>query len=138
VIRANVRRVLDSWAILAWLRSERAAPRVRALLLKADAGTLELRMSWINVGEIYYTLVRKTSASSAEEFIQRLPSLPIGLVVPDERDIIAAAKLKSTRKISYADGFAAALAQREAATLVTGDPKLRAMSDILKIDWLGK
>jgi ribonuclease VapC len=138
VTRATVKRVLDSWALLAWIRREPAARRVRELLLKADAGTLEVCMSWINAGEVYYMLVRKHDISIAQEFLERLPSLPIRLLTPDEVDIIAAAKLKSKRKISYADAFAAALAQKESATLVTGDPELRAMSDIVKIEWLGK
>jgi predicted nucleic acid-binding protein len=59
------------------------------------------------------------------------------LVLPREEDIIAAAKLKSTRRISYADGFAAALAQGEGAALVTGDPELQAMSDVVRVEWIG-
>ena len=48
----------------------------------------------------------------------------------------AAARLKSTRRISYADGFAAALAKRERASLFTGDPELRAMADVVTVEWL--
>jgi len=58
-------------------------------------------------------------------------------VKPDEGSIIAAARLKSLRRISYADGFAAALAQKEDAALITGDPELRGMSDVLEIEWIG-
>lgn len=83
-------------------------------------------------------LVRKHSARVAEEFLTRLPSLPILLVLPDEESVIQAAKLKSTRRISYADGFAAALAHRETATLVTGDPELLKMSDVLAVEWIGE
>ncbi len=51
--------------------------------------------------------------------------------------MIEAAKLKSGRRISYADAFAVTLAVREGATLVTGDPELRGMQDILRVEWLG-
>ena len=63
--------------------------------------------------------------------------MPIRVVLPEEEDIIAAAKLKSARKISYADGFAAALAAEESAALIAGDPELRAMADGIIIEWIG-
>jgi predicted nucleic acid-binding protein len=129
--------VFDSWAILAWIRDEPAAPRVDQILQQADAGDLKLSMSWINAGEAYYMLVRKHSQHVADEYLSRLPSLPIRLVLPDEQDVIEAAKLKSTRRISYADGFAAGLAIRQNATLVTGDPELYTLGDILSLEWIG-
>ena len=73
----------------------------------------------------------------AEEFLTRLPSLPIRLAKPDEGAIIAAAKLKSMHRISYADAFAAALAQKEDAALITGDPELKGMSGVLEVEWIG-
>ena len=54
-----------------------------------------------------------------------------------ELEKTAAAKLKSTRRISCADGFAAALAQSEGAALVTGDPELAAMTDVVTVEWIG-
>jgi len=131
-------KVVDAWALLAWLRDEQpAASHVRDCLQRAEDGNAQLFMSWINVGEVYYMLSRKHDATTAEEFLRRLPSLPIRVVLPDEEGIIAAAKLKSTRKISYSDGFAAALAIKETAALITGDPELREMADVLTVDWIG-
>jgi uncharacterized protein len=94
-------------------------------------------MSWINVGECYYMLVRKQGLAVAKDFLDRLPSLPIQLVIPDQNAVMEAASLKATHKMSYADGFAVALALRENASLVTGDPELRHMHDI-HIEWIGK
>jgi uncharacterized protein len=130
-------KVLDSWAMLAWLRDEPPAPRVRDILQQADAGDVQLLMSWINAGEVYYMLSRKHDIKIAEEFLKRLPSLPIRLVLPNEEDIIAAARLKASRRISYADGFAAALAQLAGADLVTGDPELKELADVLRVEWIG-
>ncbi len=132
-------KVVDAWALLAWLRNEQpAANHVRDVLQRADEGNLQLFMSWGNVGEVYYMLTRKHNAETAEEFLARLPSLPILVVLPDEEDIIAAARMKATRKISYSDGFAAALADKEGAALITGDPELREMADVLAIEWIGR
>lgn len=130
-------KVFDSWALLAWLRDEPAAASVRELLRQADSGDLQILMSWINVGEVHFMLARKHGARVADEFLERAPSLPIRLVMPDEGAVINAARLKSTRRISYADAFAAALAQKEAAALITGDPELKSMDDVLLIEWIG-
>lgn len=130
-------KVVDAWALLAWLRDERpAADSVRATLQEADEGNLRLSMSWINVGEVYYMLARKHDSKTAEIFLTRLPSLPIRLVLPDEEQIVAAAKLKSTYRISYADAFAAALAIKESAALITGDPEMRDLSGVLAVEWI--
>ena len=94
-------------------------------------------MSWINAGEVYYMLARKHDAKTAEEFLIRLPSLPIRLVLPEEEDIIAAAKLKSAYRISYADAFAAALGIKENAAVITGDPKLRDLAGVVAVEWIG-
>jgi predicted nucleic acid-binding protein len=130
-------KVVDSWALLAWLRDEKPAAYVRNVLQQAEAGDIQLLMSWINAGEVYYMLARKHNTPIAEEFLTRLPSLPIRLVKPDEGAVIAAARLKSMHKISHADAFAAALAQKEDATLITGDPELKGLSDVLEIEWIG-
>jgi hypothetical protein len=71
--------------LLAWLRNEQpAANYVLHRLQQADDGNIQLSMSWINVGEVYYMLARKHDSKAAEDFLTRLPSLPIRLVVPEE------------------------------------------------------
>jgi predicted nucleic acid-binding protein len=82
-------------------------------------------------------LVRKHGQKAADEYLSRLPSLPMRLVLPDREAVIEAAKLKSARRLSYADAFAAELARREGATLLTGDPELRNMQDVLAVEWIG-
>ncbi len=69
-----------------------------------------------------------TASRLRRSFLERLPALPIRLVLPDEEAVIEAARLKSTRRLSYADSFAAALARQEKAVLVTGDPELGEMA----------
>ncbi len=52
-------KVLDAWAMLAWLNDEQpAADKVQKMLDEAETGGLQLRMSIINVGEVYYRLAR--------------------------------------------------------------------------------
>jgi predicted nucleic acid-binding protein len=90
-------KIVDSWALLAWLRDEQpAANQVRACIQQAEDGKAPLLMSWINAGEVYYMLVRKHDSKAAQDFLARMRSLPIRLVLPTEEDVVAAAKLKST------------------------------------------
>ena len=131
------RKVIDSWAVIAWLLDQNAAPKVEAFLQEADAGKLQLLMSWINAGQVYYIVAKRIGRLAAEEFLHRLPSLPVRVVVPDENNIIAAARLKGSRRLSYADAFAAALAIREGASVITGDRELAELKDLLPVDWIG-
>jgi uncharacterized protein with PIN domain len=53
-------KVVDAWALMASLRDEQpAANHVRDCLQQAEAGAVQLSMSWINAGEVYYLLARK-------------------------------------------------------------------------------
>ena len=124
--------------MIAWLLDQPAAAAVDALLQKADGGNdLHLLMSWINIGEVYYIVARRHGKQKAEGFLQRVPSLPVRVVLPEEEDVVVAARLKSTRRLAYADAFAAALAMRVGAAIVTGDPELSELRDILSVQWIG-
>jgi len=131
-------KVVDAWALLAWMRDEQpAANHVRDRLQQAEEGTIHLSMSWITAGEVYYMLARKHGPEAGEAFLTRLPSLPIRLVLPEEEDIVAAARLKSAHRLSYADAFAAALAMKENAAVITGDPEIRDLANVLTVEWIG-
>jgi predicted nucleic acid-binding protein len=130
-------RVLDSWAILEWMSGRQpASGRVAKLLAEAEAGQTRLLMSAINVGEIYYFLRKYHTESLAETWRESSRTLPATIEVPTADDIWNAASLKARFPIAYADGFAAALAQRYNCPLVTGDPEFRRV-DQLELDWIG-
>ena len=122
--------------MVAWIRREPAAPQVRGFLLDADAGNVELVMSWINVAETFYILAKRNSPAVAEEFMTRLPSLPIRVVLPDEDGIMAAARVKAGYAVAFGDAFAIALAQTEGASVITGDPEIRRCG-VVPVDWVG-
>ena len=129
-------KVVDSWALVAWVQEEPGGSAVDRFLLRADAGELQLLMSWYNVAETFYTVAKRKKLAVAEEFLTRLPSLPIRLVLPDEEGIIAAARVKASHAVALGDAFAIALAQSEAASVVTGDPEIR-RSKLVPVDWVG-
>jgi predicted nucleic acid-binding protein len=73
---------------------------------------------------------------SAEEFLNRLPSLPIRLVLPDEVGILAAAEVKAANRVAFSDAFAIVLAQAENGSVITSDDEIRRCG-LVPVDWVG-
>jgi predicted nucleic acid-binding protein len=131
--------VMDSWALLAFFEDEPAAEHVEKLLVKAEEGTHKLLLCVVNWGEIYYNLMRKVSQEAAEQKAREIAGLTIEIVGvdADNLDLVRQAAIyKATRKLSYADAFAAALAKISDAELVTGDQEFKQVEDEIKIGWL--
>jgi len=121
-----------------WITGKRGLSEdVSSLLSKAESGEVSLFMSAINAGEAYYFLRTHHEASLAESWRESSGTLPVAIEVPSREDIWKAAALKSRYPISYADAFAAALAQKHACQLVTGDPEFRAVKG-LDLYWFDK
>lgn len=129
-------KVVDSWAMVAWVRNESAADAFEDFLRDAEAGELKLLMSWINVAETFYILAKRNSAAVAEEFMTRLPALPIRVVLPDEDGIMAAARIKAAHAVAFGGAFAIALAQAHNASVITGDGEIRRCG-LVPVDWVG-
>ena len=134
-------KVLDSWALMAWVKDEEpAASQVEDLLDAGEARQVDLLMSMINVGEVYYLLRKQRGLPRSEKFWDDIQTLPVRIVGAPNDLILEAARFKSQFPISYADAFAVATAVRERATLVTGDPDFKALSEanVVEIEWLGR
>ncbi|HDH10116.1 MAG TPA: type II toxin-antitoxin system VapC family toxin [Chloroflexi bacterium] len=126
--------VLDTFAVIAYLRGEPAAKRVQALL--AEAGRLRLYLCLVNYGEVIYISERKGGRPAAEEAIRIVDALPVEVVPADRNLTFAAAHIKAHHPLSYADAFAVALAQQLDAVIVTGDPEFKSVEGIVRIEWL--
>ena len=133
----NAKYLLDSWAILAYLKKESPADqRVLELLEKARDGKVLLFLSVINLGEIYYIVGRARGEDTAQHILEEIKRLPIEILSVDETDVLAAARWKMQYPMAYADAFAASAAQDLQAVLLTGDPELLALGDLLEIEIL--
>ena len=131
--------LLDSWAILAYLKKESPADlRVLELLEQASQGSARLFLSVINLGEVYYSVGRVRGEAFADHILEELRSMPVEILPMDEAVVFAAARWKMKYPISYADAFAAATAEQCKAVLVTGDPGLVALKNVLNIEALGR
>jgi len=126
--------VLDSFALLAYLKMEGRYKKVKDLLASEE---VHLVINEINVGETFCILARERGIEKAEYFVNTiLPSLPIETVPNTLRDVIEAARIKSTHSISYADCFVVATAAREDAAIITGDPEFKKVQKAVAIDWM--
>lgn len=129
-------RLLDSFAILAWLQNEPGADRVEALLTQAQRRKTFLLLNVINLGEVYYRLARQHGHPLAHTIIRQLETVPIRLYPCDHDLAIEAAKIKADYPMAYADAFAVATALKEHAVIITGDPEFHQVEHLVTIDWL--
>ena len=121
---------------MALLQDERASQQVESLITRAHRQQTVLLISVINLGEIWYSLARTRSASDADTAMSVVRNLGFRAVDATWEIVHLAAQFKARYRLSYADCFAAALAKREAAPLVTGDPEFKALGSEIKVHWL--
>ena len=129
--------VLDAWALLAMLQGEEpAAARVRQLLLEGDQQQAALLLSIVNLGEVYYRVGKRSGRAAAIDTLRDIRHLSLTIVSASDEMVLAAADFKIEYAISYADAFAAALADRTGATLVSGDPEFDQLQGRIKLEKL--
>lgn len=91
-------------------------------------------MTVVNLGEVYYRAdQQKRDARRALEWLDKFS---VQIVDADWPLALDAARIKAKHRMSYADCFAAALAQRLGAAVVTGDPEFREVQHLIDIEWL--
>lgn len=131
--------VLDAWALLALIfKEEPAASEVKELFKDEVGSRASVHISWINLGEVFYTIARRKGLEEAEIVLDDIQILPVRLQVPSKVDILAAAKVKSKHRVSYADAFAVSLAQKINGTIVTGDPEIIMLKDVVNVESLSR
>ena len=129
-------KVLDSWALLCYLGQEPGFEKMIELFEKAVESSKPLLMCVINWGEVYYQVARRFGDQKAQEIEQLIETLPITLIEADKSLTREAARIKITKRMAYADCFAAALARLKKGELYTGDPEFKAVEKDIKVVWL--
>ena len=124
--------VLDSNAMIRYMNQSADWRRVKALFDGVRTGDVRLVMSVVNWGEVIYVSARYSSVSRA---VADLKSVGVALetVDVDEDAAEEAATLKFNYRLGYGDSYAAALAMRMNATLVTADPDFAKLGKKLKL-----
>ena len=128
--------VFDSWPLIAFFDNEPSADSVEKLITTALAKEREMKITVINLGEIWYSYARIYSDDVADQIIQNVQSMNIEIVSVDWELAKIAAGFKKSGGLSYADCFAAALAKESGAELITGDPEFKKLDDEVGIIWV--
>jgi len=126
------RFVLDANALIRFFRDEDGSSKVASLLDRANTGNAELFISVVNLAEILYVAARTSSLERMLDAIRRIQSLVL-CASPGIEDALAAGEIRLRYKLGLADSFAAALAMRMGAALVTADPDFAKLGKKLKI-----
>ena len=129
-------KVLDSYSLIAYFEGEAGADEMIEIFRGArDSGRL-LLLSVVNWGEVFYITLREAGRERAHEVAHLISTLPIQIISADLVLAKQAAEFKASRKMSYADCFAAALAKLRKAELVTGDKEFKQVEGDVKLLWI--
>jgi predicted nucleic acid-binding protein len=126
-------KVLDACALMAYLEKETGYEKVKELFVKAVESEKNVMMTTVNWGEVFYILVREYGIGEAEKIQRVIETFPIDFVTVDVPLAKQAALYKATKKLPYADCFAAALAKLHKGEVVTGDKEFIELESDIKI-----
>lgn len=129
-------RVLDSYSLIAYVEGESGKETMIDIFRSARDSGKTCLLSVVNWGEVYYITLREAGQPRADEVAHVISTLPINIVQADLELAKQAAIFKASKKMSYADCFAAALAKHRKVELVTGDKEFKQVESEVKILWL--
>jgi predicted nucleic acid-binding protein len=129
-------RVLDSYSLITYFEGETGKETMIEVFRSARDSGRDLFLSVVNWGEFFYITLREEGKTRADELVHLISTLPIQIVPADLEVTRLAAAFKATKKMSYADCFAAALAKLKKAELVTGDKEFKQVERDVKVLWL--
>jgi predicted nucleic acid-binding protein len=124
--------VLDANALVRLFRNTPGADIVDGLIQQAKSGRAHLRMSAVNLTEVLYVLARYFGQEKALQCANKARRVADAVSV-DEQIAIDTGILHIRYKLGLADCFAAELAMRTGATLVTADPEFAKLGKQLKV-----
>ncbi len=128
--------ILDAQALTVYLDMQSGWQTVRDLLAELASDYRQALMTTVNIGELYYAVERLHGRIALPELDRVLARLPIEAVPVDTALAREAAALKATKRMPYADCFAAALAKLRGGRVVTGDPEFKQVEPEIPILWL--
>lgn len=130
------RFVLDASALMFFFDNRAGGEVVEELVHESLAGKVDLSMSVVNWGEVYYSAWQARGDDAARRIAAETAQLPIELVNADFELTKSAAELRAKYRLPYADCFAAALTKVRAAELLTSDRDFAKVRSEINIQFL--
>ena len=122
------RHVLDTSALFCLMHGEAGDLEVARVLHEGEAYA-----SFVSFMECFYVVHQEDGEAEAERRYEELCQLPLRVVESDPALRVAAGRLKATQRLSFADAWVAATAERLGAVLVHKDPEFDALSGRLRM-----
>jgi len=126
------RFVLDTSALLTLKLDEPGAAEVQRILetSKSHGGAFA---SFISLMEYYYVLMRGEGEAAANQGYAALKHLPMRIIESDAELGLAAGRIKASHRLSLADAWVAATAERLKAILVHKDPEFNSLKGEVRL-----
>lgn len=121
--------LLDTSSLIAYLSNEKEADEVSKVIKKSS-------LPFVALSEIYYIIWKKKGESEADNIYGLIKSWGLPILLPDERVILLAGRLKAVFKLGMVDSFIAALSLDRNLTLVTKDSDYEILQNQIKILYL--
>jgi len=128
-------RIYDSFAVLKFFQKERGYQKVAKLLEEDHKGDSSPLIQIVNFGEIIYRTKKDFGNDAKLRVIRSVVQLGFRIIPASDNLVYAAAELKGSYPISYADAFLLATALRENAVIITGDPEFKKVEFLCSVDW---
>jgi predicted nucleic acid-binding protein len=129
---AAKRYVLDTSALLCLIEDEEGADEVERILRTAGRRG-NVFVCFISLMEFYYINHQERGEAAAQERYTLLRELPVQIVESDLELGLTAGRIKANHRLSVADAWIAAAAERVSAVLVHKDPEFEALKDLVRL-----
>ncbi len=118
--------LIDSWAWIEYWKGGRHKEQAAAYI----DGDEEAVISTINLAEVYFWILRFYDEATANDKVSTIEKRCHAVVL--ERDIaIEAAKIKKSEKLGLADSLILSTARQVGGKVVTGDPDMQGIRDVI-------
>jgi predicted nucleic acid-binding protein len=77
--------VLDNYAIIAYQFGEEGKDKLEEILLTASSDNSNLYLNLINLGEVYYIILRNKNEIAVNKAIAMVKRWPLEIITPDEK-----------------------------------------------------
>lgn len=126
----NFDYVLDTSAVVAFLADEPGAQDVGKYRLVSG-------IPFIALTELYYLVSSRKGKEEADHIYGLVKSWALPILMPDEKIILAAGRLKFQYRLGIADSYIAAFAWASKKHLLSKDKDFSVLQDEIKIHWVG-
>lgn len=130
------RYVFDGSALAVYLSGADGHDPVSLIIEAARAKRTAAYLTMFGLAEMLVREEWEGGAASAESAWARIERLPLKLVDIDRILAVAAAHVKAEYQLASADPFAAVLAERQQAVLLTNNVEYRKIENLVTIEWL--